>query len=70
MLTGKTLKAIRAIRGMSQAQLAAAAGVSQNAISEYETGNRELRTTTIRKLCGALDVRVAYTVGGTTISGP
>lgn len=70
MLTGLKLKAIRALRGMTQAELAQASGVSPTAIAEYETGKRDLRSDTIRKLCDALNVQVTYTVDGTTISGP
>lgn len=70
MLTGPKLKAIRALRGMTQAQLADAAGISPTAIAEYERGKRDLRTDTVRKLCEALNVQVTYSVDGTTISGP
>lgn len=70
MLTGQKLKAIRALRGMTQSDLAEAAGVSPTAIAEYERGKRDLRTDTVRKLCDALGVTVTYTVDGTTISGP
>lgn len=70
MLTGSKLRAIRSLRGMTQAQLAEAAGVSPTAITEYEKGKRDLRADTIRKLCEALGVTVTYTVDGTVISGP
>lgn len=70
MLTGQKLRAIRALRGMTQAQLAARAGVSPTAVAEYETGKRDLRAETIRKLCEALGVTVTYRVDGTEISGP
>lgn len=70
MLTGKKLKAIRAIRGVTQAQLALDAGVSVTAIREYELGKRDLRADSIRKLCDALGVQVTYTVDGTVISDP
>lgn len=70
MLTGQKLKAIRALRGMTQAELSAASGVSPTAIAEYERDKRDLRTDTVRKLCDALGVTVTYTVDGTTISGP
>jgi len=70
MLTGPKLKAIRALRGVTQAQLAIDAGISQTAIAEYEKGKRELRTDTIRKLCDALGVTVTYSIDGTEISGP
>lgn len=70
MLTGSKLRAIRALRGITQAELAQLAGVSPTAIAEYERDKRDLRTDTVRKLCEALDVRVTYSVDGTEISGP
>jgi len=70
MLTGKKLKAIRALRGITQAELADLSGVSPTAIAEYEKDKRDLRTDTVRKLCEALGVKVTYTVDGTEISGP
>lgn len=70
MLSGQKLKAIRALRGVTQAELAALSGVSPTAIAEYERGKRDLRADTIRKLCEAMKVTVTYQVDGTTISGP
>lgn len=70
MLTGQKLRAIRSLRGMTQADLASKSGVSPTAITEYERGQRDLRADTIRKLFVALDVTVTYKVDGTEISGP
>lgn len=70
MITGKTLRAIRSLRGVTQVDLAAKAGISPTAIAEFETGKRDIRASTIAKLCEALDVEVTYTVDGTRISGP
>ena len=70
MLTGTKLRMIRALRNISQADLAKKAGVSPTAIAEYEQDKRDLRSGTIRKLCDALGVKVTYTVDGTDISGP
>jgi transcriptional regulator with XRE-family HTH domain len=70
MLTGTKLRAIRALRGITQADLAKKAGISPTAIAEYEGGKRDLRADTIRKLCVALDVKVSYHVDGTEITGP
>jgi transcriptional regulator with XRE-family HTH domain len=70
MLTGPKLRAIRALRGITQADLAERAGVTQTAIAEYEAGKRDMRGATIRKLCEALGVQVRYIVDGTEISGP
>ncbi len=70
MLTGSKLRAIRALRGITQADLAVMAEVSPTAIREYELGKRDLRADTIRKLCEALGVKVTYKVDGTEITGP
>lgn len=70
MLTGSKLRAIRALRGITQAELAKRTGVSPTAIAEYERDKRDLRAGTIRKLCEALGVTVTYTVDGTVVSGP
>lgn len=68
MLTGQKLRAIRALRAMTQAQLAEKSGVSQVAIAEYETGKRDLRVGTMRKLLSALGVSASYAIGSVTIS--
>lgn len=55
----ETLKRIRTMRGLNQVDLAKASGVSQNTISEIETGRREARPATLRKLANALDIEIA-----------
>ena len=70
MLTGSKLRAIRALRGITQADLAEKAGISQTAIAEFEKDKRDLRTSTVVKLCEALGVQVTYKVDGTEITGP
>lgn len=72
MLSGQKLRAARVLRGISQSELAALAGVDAKAISQFETGKRELRTDIARKLCEALGVDVRYTLrdDGTEITGP
>lgn len=70
MITGQRLRAIRAIKQVSQAQLSELAGVPANAIAEFETGKRDIRASTIGKLCDALDVSVTYEVDGVKLSGP
>ena len=70
MITGNKLRAIRSLRGMTQAELSSASGVSQTAIAEFETGKRDIRASTVAKLCEALGVSVTYKVDGTEISGP
>jgi transcriptional regulator with XRE-family HTH domain len=53
------LKRVRRSKGLTQQDLAELAGVSQYTITEIETGRREARPSTLRKLAKALDVEVA-----------
>lgn len=53
---GKALRIARAIAGLEQKQLAAAAGLNPSHISLIEKGARKPSITTIGKLCRALDV--------------
>lgn len=70
VLTGPKLKAIRALRGVTQKQLADATGMTQTAVAQYEAGKREIRTDTLRRICEALNVKVQYIVDETVFSGP
>ncbi len=70
MLTAQKLRAIRALTGFTQAELATKSGISANAIAEFELGKRELRTGSVLKLMAALDVKVKWIVGDVEISGP
>ncbi len=53
------LKRLRRSKGLTQQELANHSGVSQYTITEVETGRREPRPSTLRKLAKALDVEVA-----------
>ena len=55
----ESIRRIRTMRGMNQVDLARASGVAQNTISEIETGRREARPATLRKLADALGVEIA-----------
>ena len=70
MLTGDKLRALRAMRGISQAELAERAGVAPASIASFETGKSDIRASTIRKLCEALNVKVVYKIDSTELSGP
>ena len=48
--------AIRKKRGMTQAEVAEAAGLSDRAYAEIERGTVNMRVDTILRICGALDV--------------
>jgi len=49
----------RKLRGMTQAELAKAAGTTQYTVSEIELAHREPHPATLRKLAAALGIRVA-----------
>lgn len=70
MLTGSKLRAIRHLRGISQAELAHMAGISAVSIATFESGKSDMRASTITKLCQALGVKVVYKLDDTEISGP
>jgi transcriptional regulator with XRE-family HTH domain len=53
------LKEVRELHGWSQKDLAEAARVSRDSISNYETGHREAYPATARKLADALGVKIA-----------
>lgn len=52
----QALRQLRRIKGLSQKDLAKAAGVGQDTISGIESGRHEPRPSTIRKLAKALNV--------------
>jgi transcriptional regulator with XRE-family HTH domain len=64
MLTPHELRAIRAFRKLTQADLAARASLSVHAVAEYELGKRDLRCASMRRLCNALGVQSAIYVEG------
>ena len=52
------LKIMRIRRGMTQVELARKVGISQNALSFYEVGNRSPRMDVLYKLAEVLDCDV------------
>lgn len=76
---GEVLRAERESRGMSQYELSARSGVTQNAITRIETGRRYPMLVTMRLLAAGLDAdlvigfdskRVEEFVNGTTKRRP
>ena len=57
------LKELREEKGMKQLELAAILSVSQNTISRYEGGERDLNTGTIAMLCKIFGVTSDYLLG-------
>ena len=70
MLTGKSFRAIRSLSGLSQKELAKAAGTTQATITGYENGRRDIRASTIVRLANEMGVNVVYKIGDTEITGP
>jgi transcriptional regulator with XRE-family HTH domain len=54
---------MRALRGVTQLELARLAKVSPTSVAEFELGKRFLRSDTIDRLCAALGVTVVYKLG-------
>jgi transcriptional regulator with XRE-family HTH domain len=55
----QNVRYFRKLRGMTQVELAKAAGTTQYTVSEIELAHREPHPATLRKLAAALGVRVA-----------
>lgn len=61
---GRRLAKIREAAGHTQSSLAAAAGLSQSAISQLESGARHPTYETIRHIARAMKLPPAYFMGG------
>lgn len=57
---GPRFRKMRILKGMSQQQLAAAAGVGQATISRIEEDPGAVATHRLMKVCEALDIRVTF----------
>ena len=58
------LKGLRLAVPLSQAELAARAGLRRATITRLEAGTQEARPATVRKLCAALGVATVALAGG------
>lgn len=59
----KRLKQARELRGLSQAQLAAKAGLPPASISHFESGPRKPSFDNLKSIASALDVTTDYLLG-------
>jgi transcriptional regulator with XRE-family HTH domain len=59
LVLGRVLASLRERRGLSQGQLAAAAGITQSTLSRMERGQAQPDAFTLKKLAEALGVSVA-----------
>jgi len=53
---GRTVRALRLLRGLTQAELGEQCGVSQNHLSNVENGNREVSVALVARVARALRV--------------
>lgn len=56
------IKIIRKHRGMTQVQLAEAAGLSRPYLAEIETGRKEGSITALKNLAAALNVNISFLI--------
>lgn len=61
---------LRKAAGMKQLELAARLNVTQQALSRYENGNRDLGTEEIRRLCEIFHVTADYLLGFSSFPAP
>lgn len=60
---GRRIKILRAVKGISQKELAAAICMDDATICLYESGSRGMQPQTIVKICEALDTTPNYLFG-------
>lgn len=60
---GKMLEKYRKEKGISQAEIAKKAGMSQQQISQYEKGTREPKIENISKIFKALGISATISIG-------
>jgi len=60
MTIGEKIRDQRKMLGMTQGDLAEAAGLTSRTVSKYETGLTEPRGSNLKKLCSVLHVAPAY----------
>lgn len=63
MKFNERLKALRKERGLTQTELADAAGVALMTVQRWEAGTNEPRVSDIQKLAGALGITTAALIG-------
>lgn len=67
---GARIRAARLARGMTQADLAAAVGVTRSAVAQWETERAGQVRTNLTRVAGALGVSVQFLLEGHTSTAP
>jgi transcriptional regulator with XRE-family HTH domain len=70
MSVGERIATLRRERGISQAGLAAATGVSRSAVAQWETGRAGQVSGNLSRIAKVLDVSVEVLLHGTAARGP
>lgn len=60
---GTRLKSARKNKGLTQTELAEKLGITQKSYQRMETGNHDLKMSTIYQLCRALDISSDWLIG-------
>lgn len=69
-IPGARIKALRIAAGMSQADLAARAGITQSAVSQYESNQYRLYPDIAIRMAAALGTTPAYLMALDTVASP
>ncbi|MDO5034644.1 MAG: helix-turn-helix transcriptional regulator [Actinomycetaceae bacterium] len=67
-VVANSLRAVRVANGISQQEAARRMGTDQAAISRMESGERDLRMSTLRRYADAIHAEVAINVSNTQLS--
>ena len=60
---GERLRAARKRNGLTQTELAERLGITQKSYQRMETGNHDLKMSTIQQLCKTLDISADWLMG-------
>lgn len=60
---GERLKCARKSKGLTQIQIAEQLGITQKSYQRMETGNHDLKMSTICKLCKTLEISADWLLG-------
>ena len=60
---GERLKAARKMKGLTQTELAEKLGITQKSYQRMETGNHDLKMSTIYSICKELNISADWLIG-------
>jgi len=63
---GERLRAARTMKKLTQTELAERLGITQKSYQRMETGNHDLKMSTVYKICKTLDISADWLIGLST----